>query len=348
MDPQYQKKESKINGNSENKLFSVKSILRISTIIIIGLSVYLFISAIVIVFLTKPDKEVVVPNVIGKQFMNVYNSLIRKELKPELKFINTHDLDNGVILNQYPESGVIVNEGSKINILVARGSNNITVPNLIGLKLPFAINKLKNIHIDKRSYTLSVGAISYIPSDKIKDSIIIDHSPGGDEEVTPDRKINLLVSAGKISPGMKMPRVTGQYIDLCFDLLLAKGVYIYEKVEITDKKWKSGVIKAQKPGPGESIFKQQTVKLEVYYYQRKEHPYISYERVTYQIPSDEEKGLYEVIIEDNRARRTRYSRIVKPNRKIDLVFKRKGNAKISITKNKEIIEKYSIDIDNYY
>ena len=43
--------------------------------------------------------------------------------------------------------------------------------------------------------------------------------------MTPDRRVNMLVSAGRTGVDMLMPDITGQSIDLCFDLLLAKGVH---------------------------------------------------------------------------------------------------------------------------
>ncbi len=331
----------------EYKLFSLRSICRLGLIIFVGLSIYLFISTIILLLLTKPNKEVVVPHVIGKEFVGIYNSLTRKGLKPDVKFLDVFDLDNGIILNQHPESGSIVPEGSKLNLVVSRSKIYITVPNLTGLKLPFAINKLKNLHANNRSFALGTGVISYIPSEKIKESVVIDHSPGADEEVAPDRKINLLVSTGKIDQGMRMPKVTGQSIDLCFDLLHAKGLTVIENLVVTDQKWRSGIVQSQKPDRGKEIKKGSIVRLKVYYYSIKEHPYTSYERIRYTIPSDDERGLYEVHIEDSRPKRIRYSRKRKPEDIIDLIFKRRGNAKVSITKNRKVLEVIGIDVDEF-
>ncbi|HPD06248.1 MAG TPA: hypothetical protein PLJ75_13385, partial [Spirochaetota bacterium] len=58
---------------------------RVAFIIFIAISLYLIISAIVVVVLTKPDKEVKIPDVVGKRYSDVHNSLIRKGLKPHLK-----------------------------------------------------------------------------------------------------------------------------------------------------------------------------------------------------------------------------------------------------------------------
>lgn len=339
-------KKEQVN-NDEYNIFTLRNITRLSIIIFIGLSVYLFISTIVIIFLTKPNKETTIPNVLGKQFISVYNSIVRKGLRPEIKFLDLTDMENGMILNQYPESGNIVPEGSKLTLTVSRSKTYVAVPNLIGLKLPFAINKMKNLHANNRSLSLNAGNISYIPSDKVLESVVIDHSPSADEVVTPEVKVNLLVSAGKISKDMKMPDVTGQSIDLCFDLLLSKGLYIIEEIVITDQKWKSGIIQSQKPDANDEISKGKTINLKINYFPFEKHPYTSYERITYTIPSDEKPGLFEAYIEDNASNRAVFSRKMKPNMKIDFIFKRKGDADVIITSNKEEIDSISIDADEY-
>jgi beta-lactam-binding protein with PASTA domain len=320
---------------------------RFALILFIGLSLYLFVSSIILIFLTKPDKEVMVPNVIGKRFEDVYNSLVRKGLTPEIKPYVVYDMDDGIILNQYPETGKIVFEGEKIKLVVSRSKVYLPVPNLIGSKLPFAVNKLKNLHYNDRSYTIGTGVISYIPSDKITESVVIEQNPEAGEEISPDRKVNLLVSSGKVGADMKMPDLQGQSIDLGFDLLLSKGVSVSEEIVITDTASKSGNIISQTPYAGEAIQPGTVVKLKVNYYPQKEKPFTSYERVTFQVPSDEKEGLFEAYIDDSSSKRIRFSGKMKPGWKIDFVFKRKGVAKVSITNNKEIVETIGIEPDEF-
>jgi beta-lactam-binding protein with PASTA domain len=320
---------------------------RLALILFIGLSLYLFISSIILVSLTKSDKEITVPHVVGKRFEDVYNSLVRKGLIPELKPYEVYDMDDGIILNQYPENGRIVFEGEKIKLVISRSKVFLPVPNLVGSKLPFAVNKLKNLHYNDRSYTIGTGIISYIPSDKITESVVIQQNPEGGEEISPDRKVNLLVSSGKVEGEMKMPELQGQSIDIGFDILLAKGVYVLEEIVITDSLSKMGIIESQIPKAGEAIQTGILVKLKVNYYPQKEKPYTSYERVNYAIPSDEKEGIFEAYIDDNSSKRIRFSRKMKAGGKIDFLFKRKGEARISITNNKQVVETMNIEPDEF-
>jgi len=337
--------------NTDNKQQNKKSFKffgRIALILFIGMSLYLFVSAIILVFLTKPGREIMIPNVTGKRFVDVYNSLVRKNLVPEIKFYDVYDIDNGIILNQYPEHGKIVYEGEKIKLTVSRSETYIPVPNLIGTKLPFALNKLKKLHYNDRSYAIGTGVISYLQTEKYAESVIIEQSPDAGEEISPDRKINLLVSAGKTETEMRMPDLSGQSIDLCLDLLLAKGLTINEEIILIDSSAKSGMIESQAPKPDEIIQPGDLVKLKVYYFPQKDRPYTSFERIIYTILSDEHEGLYDGYVDDNRSKRICFSKKMKSGGKIDFVFKRRGNADISITNNKkEIIEEINIKPDDF-
>src|SRR4030067_244774 len=131
----------------------------------------------------------------------------------------------------------------------------IEVPNLIGKELPLALNNLKKIHRSGKSISLGTGVISYIPSDTIADNIVIDQSPLPGEKITPERKINILISTGKLAAESVMPGIVGQSIELCFDLVRSRGLSLSEKILLTDDKNKSGLIAAQTPENGALIQK---------------------------------------------------------------------------------------------
>jgi len=336
------------NKNNEEVQFSYfKPVKRLAVIFFAGFSVYLFISTMMLIFLTKSSAEVKVPDVIGKRFTEVSNGLTRKGFRTELKFVYVYDIEDGVILNQYPESGRIALEDSKITLTVSRSKFFIDVPNLVGSQLPIAVNKLKNMHYQEKSVSISTGVISYIPSEKTAANVVIDQSPKAGAKITPDVKVNLLISSGSAGVDKKMPDVTGQSIDLCYDLLLAKGVVVNQEIVKTDDINKSGLINSQSI-PAEALIKDgDTVTVSVNYYNLTEHPYIAYELVEYIIPSDQPQGFYEVYIEDNNSKRVRFSSPSGPGQKIRFLFQRVGNAKIFINRDKKNIRVLSINVNEF-
>jgi beta-lactam-binding protein with PASTA domain len=298
-----------------------------------------------LVILTKPEREVTVPDVEGKRFVEIYNSLIRKGIRPDIKFKDIADLDDGMVLSQHPKKGKVVPENSKIKLTVSRSKYILEVPNLVGKELPLAMNNLKKIHRHEKTLSLATGVISFIPSDTIADNIVIDQSPRPGEKVTPDRMVNLLVSTGKTGVDAVMPDVTGQSIELCFDLLRAKGLLVNEEIVATDDVRKSGLVLSQKPARGTFINKGDVCTLQVGWHDLDRHPFASYEKVEYQIPADEKAGLYEAYVSDGHSKRIRYSNRAKPGNKIVFVFRREGNAIIKFLRNKKEIDEMDIDVD---
>ncbi|HNX23468.1 MAG TPA: PASTA domain-containing protein [Spirochaetota bacterium] len=336
------------NTNSEEAEFKYfKPVKRLALIFFIGFSVYLFISTMMLIFLTKSSAEVKIPDVTNKRFVDVSNGLTRKGFRTELKFVDVYDIEDGIILDQYPEGGRIALEESKITLTISRSKFFIDVPSLVGSQLPIAVNKLKNLHYQDKSVSISTGVISYIPSDKTAANVVIDQSPKAGTKISPDVKVNLLVSSGSVGVDKKMPDVTGQSIDLCYDLLLAKGVIVNQEIVKTDDINKSGLINSQSI-PAETLLNDgATVTVSVNYYSLTEHPYSAYELIEYVIPSDQPQGLFEAYIEDNHSRRIRFSSPSGPGQTIKFLFQRVGNAKIFINRDKKNLRVLSIHVNEF-
>lgn len=331
----------------EEKFTYFKTYLHIAGIFFLGFSVLITISAIMIIFLTKPAKDVRIPDLKGKRFVDVYNGLVRKGIRPEIRFRDVYYVEDGIILNQHPEKDRIVPENSTLSLIIARNELIVDVPNLIGIELPKAINKLKNIPYHDKSISLSLGIVSYIPSEKSAENIIIDQFPRSGSKVNPDQKVNLLISTGKKESDKKMPNLVGQSIDLSYDLLQALGLSINQTIVKTNDMSKSGQIVSQSIPKGAKITKASRINLNVYYYTLEEHPYNAYEKVIYKIPNNQKGGLFEAQIVDNRAKRIRFSQKMNPGQVIQFVFSRTGNAKVNIIRNKERIDIISFNVEDY-
>lgn len=342
-----------MNSNNDNKdsekveFKYFKPLKRLAVIFFVGFSVYLFMSTMILIFLTKSAPEIRIPEVTGKRFVDVSNGLSRKGFRTELKFVDVYDIEDGIILNQYPESGRIALEESKITLTVSRSKFFIDVPNLTGSQLPIAINKLKNLHYQDKSVSISTGVISYIPSEKTAANVVIDQSPKAGSKISPDVKVNLLVSSGSAEADKKMPDVAGQSIDLCYDLLMAKGVIVNQEIVKTEDINKSGLIISQSIKPDSLVKDGDILTVAVNYYTLTEHPYSAYELVEYTIPSDQAQGLFEAYIEDNHSKRIRYSVPSGPGQKIKFLFQRVGNAKVFINRDKKNIRVLSINVDEF-
>jgi beta-lactam-binding protein with PASTA domain len=332
-------------GKEEVKLSYFGPIGKLALIFFLGFSLYLFVSSMMLVFLTRSSVEIKTPSVVGKKYVDVSNLLVRKGLKPDIKFVDVYDLDDGIVLSQNPESGAILPENSTLRLTVSRSNFYIDVPSLVGTEYPIAVNKLKNLHFLDKAVSISPGVVSYIPSESKAENVVIDQSPKAGIRITPDVKVNLLVSSGSTTAGNKMPDVTGQSIDLCFDLLLAKGLTVQQEIVKTGDIRKSGIIASQSIPSGRVVPEKGTVKLGIYFYDLKDQRYSAYEQIDYTIPVGEPEGLYEIMVEDNHSKRIVYSSMLKGGQKMKAVFNRVGNARIFINRDKKNIKVMSLNVD---
>jgi eukaryotic-like serine/threonine-protein kinase len=311
---------------------------------VFALTFFAFVSVFILVVRTKPAKEITVPDVTGKKFIDVYNLLSRKEVQPKVTFKDVADIDDGIIISQYPESGTVVKSDTRIRVTVSRSSFYVDTPNLIGLAYPIAVNKMKNLQYQGRPVSIQKGVVSYIPSETTGANIVLGQSPLGGERITPDRKINLLVSAGSAKGNGTVPDVKNQSIDLVYDLLVASGISIKQKVVVTGAKKESGIIKDQSLKTGTKIKEGSVIILTVAWYPLQDHPYSAYERVKFTISKDGKGGLYEAFIKDSQSRRLRFSYTLQPGREVDFVFKRMGNARVEVLEDKKPFKAIKIDV----
>lgn len=337
------------NANSQRAkpaLRYFKFLGRILLIFFIGLSLYLFVSTLMMIILTKSAKDVKMPDVAGQQFTDVYNGLMRKGLKPELIFRDTFDVESGTVLKQYPEAGAIVPEGDAVKLTVSRSGYFIEMPDLVGKSLPVVKNNLNNLHYHGRNFSMGTGVISYIPSGKAENTVIA-QSPKAGETVTPERKINLLISVGETRGNKNMPDIKGQSVDLAFDLLSAMQLNVVQETVETWEKGKSGTVLTQTPEAGKAIASNGTVRLKIALYPLHGHPYYAYEKLNYTIPASYSEGFFEALVEDEAAKRICFSGNMKASELMTFVYHRTGNAKISILRDKSVISVIGVNVENF-
>ncbi len=325
----------------------IRSNRKILALILIYFSIFIAASLLIIIIRIKPSKEVKVPSVTGETFLSVYNQLVRKELKPEIKFYDVMDMDDGIILSQYPPAGAPAKAGSRFRITVSRNNLKVEVPTLTGSELSIAKNKLKNLHVSEKTVSLAIGTVTYIPSKDAAAQVVIMQSPRAGEKVKPDQKVNMLVSLGDSANLDVLPDLKGQSIDLANDFLSSSRVSISQKIVKADKKEQSGIIISQTPAPGTKIDAKTTVTLEVGFYDVTDHFYTGYERIKMSVPKSGDEGLYEAAVMDDITERICFSAVQKGGDEIEFVFFRTGNAKIMLMKDKKEIKKTTVNVDSF-
>ena len=131
-----------------------------------------------------------VPNVVGKQVSVAKNILEDKHLRVSTSEVTNPDVPAGQVISQTPGAGEKVKEQRTIHLVVSKGVGDITVPDLSGLTVDQARQRLKDVG-------LVVGKVTQQSVDNKPDGVIIAQSPSGDSKVSKGTTIDLVVNKAK-------------------------------------------------------------------------------------------------------------------------------------------------------
>ncbi|TGL04214.1 PASTA domain-containing protein [Leptospira bouyouniensis] len=161
----------------------------------LGLLVFFVAAFLVVVVRTKEEQKVLMPYVIGKNYIEVHNELQRLQLKVRLESERIPEKTDGIILSQSIDAGKEVEAGSKLYLTVNIGFDRVTIPDVKGQDLKRAKAILEKVLSGEVYVPLQIGAITYVPAvgDEPADTII-DQIPAPGKETHSGEKIYLLVT----------------------------------------------------------------------------------------------------------------------------------------------------------
>ena len=143
----------------------------------------------------------------------------------------------GIIFKTDPEAGEEAEEGDTVTIFVSTGPREVAVPDVIGLPLPEARERIEE-------EGLEVGDITRTPSEEEEGTVIGQEFPE-DAQVQTGTRIGLEVSSG---PQLVAPNVVGLSEDEAVATLEAEGLQADVVTEPSDQD--EGIVIAQEPGAG--------------------------------------------------------------------------------------------------
>lgn len=145
---------------------------------------------IVILMNTLTTKAVMVPNIKNMTQEQATQELEKAGLKLEVENqVYSSDVESGKIVSQNPEEGREMKKGQTVKVTVSKGTQNVTVPKVIGLseaEATAAIDKLKLVKNVKREYNSDVAT-----------GIVYSVDPGEGVSVAEGTSITLYVSKGQ-------------------------------------------------------------------------------------------------------------------------------------------------------
>ena len=154
-----------------------------------------FIAAVFIFFLrSKEVRSFKMPNLINKNFLNIYEELQRLDLRIKISHREYRDLSSGLILSQNPIPGKIVRAYDKLYLTINQAKPFLTMPNLKYKSIANAKYTISHISSGVNLYKLKIAAVGKLYTDKFPHNTVIAQFPPAKELVYPQNDVYLLVA----------------------------------------------------------------------------------------------------------------------------------------------------------
>ncbi len=142
----------------------------------------------VYISLGPETKMVKVPSVEGASLENAKISITARNLEFSSKEEYSDKVAAGYVISQSPEAESEVEEGTVVKVVVSKGKQTVTVPNVSGQTRSAAISALEKLGLKT--------AVEEEYNSFIAEGIVIRQSPESNTEVMPGKTVSLVVSLG--------------------------------------------------------------------------------------------------------------------------------------------------------
>lgn len=275
-----------------------------------------------------------VPNVVGKQVSVAKNMLEDKHLRVSTSEVTNTDIPAGQVISQTPGAGEKVKEQRTIHLVVSKGVGDITVPDLSGLSLEQARQRLKDIG-------LVVGKITQQSMDGKPDNVIIAQTPSGDSKVAKGTTVDVVVNKAKVKK-VKMPDLIGMTLKDARDVLASHNLGINQIVGSIEEK---SVVTNQSTKSGDEIDEGTAINLTTEFKEEKkkeESKQSSSNRtkgtVDVTVPSGSKKQELRIVVKDDEGSTVIYDDVNKPGDRIVKNVSGVGNVRIEVYLNGALVQ----------
>lgn len=204
---------------------------------------------------TKSAKEIILPELRGKNIIYVLETLTHLGLNPKLHGTRFDDIipKYGVTF-QDPAPGTTIKKGRDVVIYISKGHKENIIPDLRQVPLKIAL-----LTLERKEF--KTGTLSYVYSDKTgKDQVIAQYPPAF-STVKSNSLCSFLVSRGPEPMALVMPDLGGLGLNRAVNLLESQDLVVSRIRSSVDPNLAQGLILSQTPGFGKPVFPQTSIEL---------------------------------------------------------------------------------------
>lgn len=215
-----------------------------------------FLSAITVIRIAIQGREVVVPDVSGKNLPDAQAALRGRSLglKVEDRVYSAQPVD--AVVRQSPPAGVRVKVGQYVHVAISLGPQQVKIPDLVE-------KSLRADRIQLLRSGLQVGEVSSapIPGEPL-DTVVLQYPAYGARDASSSH-VDLLVSLGQAPAAYVMPDFQGISLGDAEARLSSSGLRLGKLTFATGDEASHGIVASQNPPPGAKVEAGSAIELQV-------------------------------------------------------------------------------------
>lgn len=272
--------------------------------------------------------EVVVPNVVGKPLDTARNMLLEKNLRVSVVENYSDKIPSGNIISQNPEAGATVKEQRVITIVVSKGGEITTVPDVRGLTRKDAELQIKNAG-------LTLGRIDEQFSNDVQQDIVINQNPRPPAQIGKGTAIDLVISKGPAPRRFSLPDFRGSPLSTVSAQLDSLKLKLGNVTETANNQYPAGTIISQNPAPLAEVAEGATVDFTV---AQNAGGTVKRAAVQITVPEGPIRQSVQIVVTDNNGRKVVYDEVRKPGERIDKKVEGTGQVRVQVYINGVLLQ----------
>ncbi len=222
-----------------------------------GLTIFVLVAAVVglagwlgMSLLSNDTKTVEVPDVTGETLTNAKSILTSAGLQLGREEYKTSDEPENTVITQNPTATARVDEGTKVDLVISRGKEQVQVPDIVGFNSPDDARRALN------DAGLNLGRVDEQASDQ-SEGTVLSQDPEAYTQVDAGSAVNIVVSNAQV----KVPNVVGKSDQEARRALFDQGFEVTYAAEVESSEAAPGTVIRQSPSGGSTAKKGSTVTL---------------------------------------------------------------------------------------
>lgn len=216
-----------------------------------------FLNAVIFSQVLLKSEAVTVPDLVGKTVGQARAELAKKDLSVAQNGTESSNRwEKGIIVRQDPAAGSRIRVTKVVQVMTSSGSENVSVPALVGKSLDEGLTLLQATGLVK-------GKLTQIHTSRLPAGRVLAQKPEPGSVVDRNSQVGLLISQGDLDDSYIMPDLIGRKADGVIGRLTALDIKVADIRYVYYPEAAAGVIVKQDPPNGFRVQKRSRISLEV-------------------------------------------------------------------------------------